>query len=50
MPATGATESPAEHDAIDLDDLVDAAPGSTPSTLDRLAQAFPGAELIDGRD
>ena len=30
---------------IDPDELVDAGPG--PSTLDRLAQAFPGAEVID---
>jgi DNA polymerase-3 subunit gamma/tau len=32
---------------IDLDDLVDAAPGSVPTALDRLAEAFPGAELVE---
>ncbi|MET0460762.1 MAG: DNA polymerase III subunit gamma/tau, partial [Ilumatobacteraceae bacterium] len=36
------------HEDIDLDDLVDAPPGTVPTTLDRLAQAFPGAELIEG--
>jgi DNA polymerase-3 subunit gamma/tau len=41
VPAAG----PADDDAIDLDDLVDA--GQGPSTLDRLAEAFPGAELVD---
>ena len=40
--------APAEPDeAIDLDDLVDAPPGSAPSALDRLAEAFPGAELVE---
>ena len=34
-------------DAIDLDDLVDAPPGAAPSALDRLAEAFPGAELVE---
>ncbi|MDQ3468750.1 MAG: hypothetical protein M3487_03100, partial [Actinomycetota bacterium] len=45
----GASSVPAEHESIDLDDLVDAAPGSPPvaTTLDRLAEAFPGAELIE---
>ncbi len=37
-------------DDIDLDDLVDAPAGSVPTTLDRLAQAFPGSELIEGAD
>ena len=45
-PAAG--PPPDEH--VDLDDLVDAAPGTVPTTLDRLAQAFPGAELIERRD
>ena len=34
-------------DNIDLDDLVDAPPGSVLSPLDRLAQAFPGSQLIE---
>jgi DNA polymerase-3 subunit gamma/tau len=39
-----------EPEAIDLDELdhlTDAGPG--PTALDRLAQAFPGAEVIEGR-
>ncbi len=40
---------PAEED-IDLDDLVDAAPGSLPTALDRLAEAFPGSELVERGD
>ena len=32
---------------IDLDDLVDAPPGSVVTPIERLAQAFPGSELID---
>jgi DNA polymerase-3 subunit gamma/tau len=40
--------APAEPDEhIDLDELVDAPPGSAPSAIDRLADAFPGAELIE---
>ncbi len=40
--------APAEPDeAIDLDELVDAPAGSAPSALDRLAEAFPGAELVE---
>jgi hypothetical protein len=34
-------------DEIDLGDLVDAPPSSAPSGLDRLTEAFPGAQLID---
>ena len=37
----------APDDEIDLAELVDAPPGSVPSSLDRLTQAFPGAQLID---
>lgn len=40
---------PADED-IDLDDLVDAAPGSAPTTLDRLAEAFPGSQLVERGD
>lgn len=39
---------PADED-IDLDDLVDAPPESVVSPIDRLAQAFPGSELLDER-
>ena len=37
------------HEDIDLDDLVDAPPGTVPTTLDRLAQAFPGRRADRGR-
>ncbi|MCX6519675.1 MAG: DNA polymerase III subunit gamma/tau [Actinobacteria bacterium] len=39
---------PADED-IDLNDLVDAPPDSVVSPIDRLAQAFPGSELMDER-
>ena len=32
---------------IDLDDLVDAPPESVKTPIDRLAEAFPGSELIE---
>jgi DNA polymerase-3 subunit gamma/tau len=34
-------------DEVDLAELVDAPPSSVPSSLDRLTEAFPGAQLID---
>ena len=37
--------APPADDDVDLDELVDA--GQGPSTLDRLAEAFPGAELVE---
>ena len=40
-----AAAPPPTDEPIDPDELVDAGPG--PSALDRLAQAFPGAEVID---
>ncbi len=40
---------PADED-IDLDDLVDAPPDSVVTPIDRLAQAFPGSELMDERN
>jgi DNA polymerase-3 subunit gamma/tau len=40
----------ADDEDIDLDDLVDAAPGTVPTTLDRLAEAFPGSQLVDRAD
>jgi DNA polymerase-3 subunit gamma/tau len=39
-------QAPPDDEAVDLDELVDA--GTGPSTLDRLAEAFPGAELVEG--
>jgi DNA polymerase-3 subunit gamma/tau len=36
-----------DDDDVDLDDLVDAPPESVKSPIDRLAEAFPGSELID---
>jgi DNA polymerase-3 subunit gamma/tau len=47
--APGAHTGPpteAEED-IDLDDLVDAPPESVKTPIDRLAEAFPGSELIE---
>ena len=50
-PAAAARRAPRRPTTtIDLDDLVDAAPGTVPTTLDRLAEAFPGAELVEGRE
>ncbi len=40
---------PPADDEIDLHDLVDAPPASVVSPIDRLAQAFPGSELLDER-
>jgi hypothetical protein len=48
--AVAATEAPVVLDDeadIDLDDLTDVPPESVLSPIDRLAQAFPGAELVD---
>ena len=36
-----------DDDDVDLDDLVDAPPESVRSPIDRLADAFPGSELIE---
>jgi DNA polymerase-3 subunit gamma/tau len=51
-PVVAAAPAPAPaqpDDEIDLDDLVDAPPESVVSPIDRLAQAFPGSEMIDER-
>jgi DNA polymerase-3 subunit gamma/tau len=46
-------ESPAgfvdlpDDDEVDLDDLIDAPPETVKSPIDRLAEAFPGSELIE---
>jgi DNA polymerase III subunit gamma/tau len=42
----GAHELP-DDDDVDLDGLVDAPPESVKSPIDRLAEAFPGSELIE---
>jgi DNA polymerase-3 subunit gamma/tau len=50
QPSAAASPSlPADED-IDLDDLVDAAPGTATTTLDRLAEAFPGSQLVERGD
>ncbi|WP_051062904.1 DNA polymerase III subunit gamma/tau [Ilumatobacter nonamiensis] len=36
-----------DDDDVDLDDLIDAPPESVKSPVDRLAEAFPGSELVD---
>ena len=48
VPLHPAGPPPADDD-IDLHDLVDAPPDTVVSPIDRLAQAFPGSELIDER-
>lgn len=40
---------PSDHE-VDLEDLVDAPPETVKSPIDRLAEAFPGSELIDDID
>jgi DNA polymerase-3 subunit gamma/tau len=42
-------QAEAEAD-IDLDELVDAPPETVKTPIDRLAEAFPGSELVDERD
>jgi DNA polymerase III subunit gamma/tau len=44
--ATGAADA-GDDDDIDPDELTDAPPDSVLSPIDRLAQAFPGSELVD---
>ncbi len=36
-----------DDDEVDIDDLIDAPPESVKSPIDRLAEAFPGSELIE---
>lgn len=45
-PSVDVVELP-DDDEVDLDDLVDAPPESVKSPIDRLAEAFPGSELIE---
>jgi DNA polymerase-3 subunit gamma/tau len=42
--------APAEDDDIDVDDLVDAPPGSVKTVEDRLSDAFPGSVFVDERN
>jgi DNA polymerase-3 subunit gamma/tau len=44
---TGVSAELPDDDEVDLDDLVDAPPESVKSPIDRLAEAFPGSELIE---
>ena len=36
-----------DDDDVDLEDLVDAPPETVKTPIDRLAEAFPGSELIE---
>jgi DNA polymerase-3 subunit gamma/tau len=40
---------PPPDEEIDIHDLVDAPPASVVTPIERLAQAFPGSELMDER-
>jgi DNA polymerase-3 subunit gamma/tau len=42
-----AAESLPDDDEVDLDELVDAPPEAVKTPVDRLAEAFPGSELVD---
>jgi DNA polymerase-3 subunit gamma/tau len=44
-----APATPTPDEEIDLTDLVDAPPEAAITPIDRLAQAFPGSELLDER-
>ena len=46
-PGGDAGPAPPTDDDVDPTDLLDAPPASVPSGLDRLTQAFPGAQLLD---
>ncbi len=48
-PVVAPIDDPIDDDDVDLDDLVDVPPESVKSPIDRLAEAFPGSELIDER-
>ncbi|HEY5663054.1 MAG TPA: hypothetical protein VIS05_03365, partial [Ilumatobacter sp.] len=45
-PSGTASHQPAADDEIDLSDLTDAPPESVKTPIDRLAEAFPGSELM----
>ncbi len=42
-------DDPIDDEDVDLDDLVDVPPESVKSPIERLAEAFPGSELIEER-
>ena len=44
---SGSSAELPDDDDVDLDDLIDAPPESVKSPIDRLAEAFPGSELIE---
>lgn len=44
-----AVAEPVEEEEIDMTELIDAPPEAALSPIDRLAQAFPGSEIIDER-
>ncbi len=48
--SAAATSDDDDVDLGDLEGLTEVPPGSVPSTLDRLAEAFPGSELIERGD
>jgi DNA polymerase-3 subunit gamma/tau len=48
-PSASSPPPPVDED-IDLDELVDAPPGTVPTAIERLAEAFPGSELVERRD
>jgi DNA polymerase-3 subunit gamma/tau len=49
VPTVASIAEPIDDEDVDLDDLVDVPPESVKSPIDRLAEAFPGSELIDER-
>ena len=44
-----AVAEPVEEEEVDMTELIDAPPEAALSPIDRLAQAFPGSEIIDER-
>jgi DNA polymerase III subunit gamma/tau len=47
QPSVAALESLPADDEIDVHDLIDAPPETVKTPIDRLAEAFPGSELVD---
>ena len=45
--APAAETAPPPDDEVDLAEVLDAPPGHMPSGLDRLTEAFPGAQLVE---
>ncbi len=48
QPPTSVSSSLPDDHEVDLSELSDAPPESVQTPLDRLAEAFPGSELVDG--